>query len=123
MGRTWLMKSRTCWISLEMVDVPSTIWTSRGAVWKWRRRSCRELWRRLRELLSRKKTRCLEPLWSWARSDRKLTAVEGAVHTMHAEIDDMLQQAKSSEEKAKKAMVDPARLADELRAEQDHTNA
>merc|ERR1719315_345757 len=38
-----------------------------------------------------------------------------AVHTMHAEIDDMLQQAKNSEEKAKKAMVDAARLADELR--------
>merc|ERR1712037_872675 len=33
-----------------------------------------------------------------------------------------LQQAKNSEEKAKKAMVDAARLADELRAEQDHTN-
>jgi myosin heavy chain 6/7 len=46
---------------------------------------------------------------------------EGAVHTMHAEIDDMLHQAKNSEEKAKKAMVDAARLADELRAEQDHT--
>merc|ERR1711931_133229 len=40
----------------------------------------------------------------------------------HAEIDDMLQQAKNSEEKAKKAMVDAARLADELRAEQDHVN-
>merc|ERR1719512_264063 len=33
----------------------------------------------------------------------------------------MLSQAKSSEEKAKRAMVDAARLADELRAEQDHT--
>jgi len=48
--------------------------------------------------------------------------LEGAVHTMHAEIDDMLQQAKNSEEKSKKAMVDAARLADELRAEQDHVN-
>merc|ERR1712098_506772 len=56
---------------------------------------------------------------SRAASDKR--AVEGVVHTMHAEIDDMLQQAKSSEEKAKKAMVDAARLADELRAEQDHT--
>merc|ERR1712153_99553 len=36
-------------------------------------------------------------------------------------IDDSLAQAKSSEEKAKRAMVDAARLADELRAEQDHT--
>merc|ERR1712240_942683 len=39
-----------------------------------------------------------------AASDKR--AVESAVHTMHAEIDDMLQQAKNSEEKAKKAMVD-----------------
>merc|ERR1712177_112647 len=46
--------------------------------------------------------------------------VEGVLHTMQAEIDDMLHQAKNSEEKAKKAMVDAARLADELRAEQDH---
>jgi len=46
--------------------------------------------------------------------------LEGAVHTLQAEIDDMLHQAKNSEEKAKKAMVDAARLADELRAEQDH---
>merc|ERR1719435_684694 len=49
--------------------------------------------------------------------------IEGDVHTMHAEIDDMLHQAKNSEEKAKKAMVDAARLADELRAEQDHCNS
>ena len=47
---------------------------------------------------------------------------EGQVHTMHAEIDQMLLNAKNSEEKAKKAMVDASRLADELRAEQDHSN-
>merc|ERR1712109_26288 len=41
----------------------------------------------------------------------------------HAEIDDMLHQAKNSEEKAKKAMVDAARLADELRAEQEHSTS
>merc|ERR1712080_697227 len=57
---------------------------------------------------------------SKANCDKR--AIEGAVHTMHAEIDDVLQQAKNSEDKAKKAMVDAARLADELRAEQDHTN-
>merc|ERR1719431_1760805 len=50
-------------------------------------------------------------------------SLEGNVHTMQAEIDDMLHQAKGSEEKAKKAMVDAARLADELRAEQDHVGA
>ena len=43
------------------------------------------------------------------------------MHTMHAELDEVLEQAKNSEEKAKKAMMDGARLADELRAEQDHT--
>ena len=48
--------------------------------------------------------------------------LESTVHTMHAEIDDTLHQAKNSEEKAKKAMVDAARLADELRAEQDHVD-
>merc|ERR1711997_1398519 len=48
--------------------------------------------------------------------------IESAVHTMHAEIDDMMHQAKNCEEKAKKAMIDAARLADELRAEQDHTS-
>merc|ERR1711936_1233974 len=58
---------------------------------------------------------------SKASADKR--AVEGAVHTLHAEIDDMLRQAKNSEEKAKKAMVDAARLADELRAEQDHTGS
>merc|ERR1711981_1380895 len=58
---------------------------------------------------------------SKASSDKR--RLESAVHTMHAEIDDMLSQAKNSEEKAKRAMVDAARLADELRAEQDHSGA
>merc|ERR1739846_140665 len=49
--------------------------------------------------------------------------LEGAIHSMHAEIDDMLAQAKSYEEKAKKAMIDAARLADELRAEQEHSSS
>jgi chromosome segregation ATPase len=48
--------------------------------------------------------------------------IESLIHTMHAEIDDMLHQAKNSEEKAKKAMVDAARLADELRSEQEHSS-
>merc|ERR1712060_388846 len=51
---------------------------------------------------------------SRAAADKR--RVEGSVHTLQAEIDDMLHQAKGSEEKAKKAMVDAARLADELRA-------
>merc|ERR1712198_822690 len=49
--------------------------------------------------------------------------VESMIHTLQAEIDDMLGQAKNAEEKSKRAMVDAARLADELRAEQDHANA
>merc|ERR1712113_1299947 len=47
---------------------------------------------------------------SRAAADKR--RVEGALHTLQAEIDDMLHQAKNSEEKAKKAMVDAARLAD-----------
>merc|ERR1712042_20913 len=47
-------------------------------------------------------------------------SLEGQLHTIQAEIDSMLQAAKNAEEKSKKAMVDAARLADELRAEQDH---
>merc|ERR1712228_1122365 len=58
---------------------------------------------------------------SKASSDKR--RLEGAIHTMHAEIDDMLSQAKSSEEKAKRAMIDAARLADELRAEQEHSSS
>merc|ERR1711994_770745 len=58
-----------------------------------------------------------------SRAGAEKRRLEGAVHTLQAEIDDLLHQAKNSEEKAKKAMVDAARLADELRAEQDHTAA
>ncbi len=49
--------------------------------------------------------------------------VESMIHTLHAEIDDMLGQAKNAEEKAKRAMIDAARLSDELRAEQEHANS
>merc|ERR1719238_2349685 len=58
-----------------------------------------------------------------AKAGSEKRGLESQIHTMHAEIDDMLHQAKNSEEKAKKAMVDAARLADELRAEQEHTDA
>merc|ERR1711878_212371 len=49
--------------------------------------------------------------------------LESVIHTLQAEIDDALQQAKNSEDKSKRAMVDASRLADELRAEQDHVQA
>merc|ERR1711902_146740 len=61
----------------------------------------------------------MTPINSKASADKR--HVESAIHTLHAEIDDQLHQAKNSEEKAKKAMVDAARLADELRAEQEHS--
>ncbi|XP_069988200.1 myosin heavy chain, muscle [Penaeus vannamei] len=54
---------------------------------------------------------------SLAVAKRKL---EGELQTLHADLDEMLNEARHSEEKAKKAMVDAARLADELRAEQEH---
>merc|ERR1712203_645412 len=49
--------------------------------------------------------------------------LESSIHTLQAEVDGMLVAAKNAEEKAKKAMVDAARLADELRAEQDHVTS
>merc|ERR1712111_282226 len=48
--------------------------------------------------------------------------LEGSIHTIQAEIDGMLVAAKNGEDKAKKAMIDAARLADELRGEQEHSN-
>merc|ERR1712240_759139 len=57
---------------------------------------------------------------------RDMTAkrgLEGSIHTIQAEVDAMLGAAKNAEEKSKKAMVDAARLADELRAEQDHASS
>merc|ERR1719323_2989867 len=49
--------------------------------------------------------------------------MENDIHQMQADLDNLLGNSKAAEEKAKKAMVDAGRLADELRAEQDHTNA
>merc|ERR1712203_63360 len=57
---------------------------------------------------------------SLANAKRKL---ENDIHQMQADLDNMLASCKNSEEKAKKAMVDAGRLADELRSEQDHAAA
>merc|ERR1711992_313037 len=45
--------------------------------------------------------------------------MESEMQTLHGDLDEMASEANLSEEKAKKAMVDAARLADELRAEQE----
>merc|ERR1719285_1706765 len=57
---------------------------------------------------------------SLGNAKRKL---ENDIHQMQADLDNMLASCKNSEEKAKKAMVDAGRLADELRSEQDHVVA
>merc|ERR1712241_1115810 len=51
-----------------------------------------------------------------AGAKRKL---ESEMQTLHGDLDEMTGEAKLSDEKAKKSMVDAARLAEELRAEQD----
>merc|ERR1712083_624496 len=51
-----------------------------------------------------------------AGAKRKL---ESEMQTLHGDLDEMSSEAHLSEEKAKKAMVDAARLADELRMEQE----
>merc|ERR1711994_605071 len=51
-----------------------------------------------------------------AGAKRKL---ESEMETLHGDLDEMAGEAHLSDEKSKKAMVDAARLADELRNEQD----
>merc|ERR1712048_1374928 len=51
-----------------------------------------------------------------AGAKRKL---ESEIQTLHGDLDEMVGEAKISEAKAVKAMTDAARLAEELRAEQD----
>merc|ERR1712241_1383810 len=48
--------------------------------------------------------------------------LESNVHTIHAEIDDVLLQAKNADEATKRAIVDADRLANELKAEQVHSH-
>merc|ERR1712079_61145 len=48
--------------------------------------------------------------------------LESNVHTIHAEIDDTLLQAKNADEATKRAMVDAERLANELKLEQMHSH-
>merc|ERR1711923_540000 len=55
-----------------------------------------------------------------AGAKRKL---ESEMQTLHGDCDEMVSEAGLSEEKAKKAMVDAARLADELRNEQELAQA
>merc|ERR1711902_280485 len=51
-----------------------------------------------------------------AGAKRKL---ESEMQTLHGDLDEMANEALLSDEKAKKAMIDAARLADELRTEQE----
>merc|ERR1712179_602878 len=44
-------------------------------------------------------------------------------YTLHADLDEMLNEAKHSDEKMKKAIMDAARLSDELRTEHEHYTA
>merc|ERR1719412_905750 len=50
-------------------------------------------------------------------SKRKL---DSEMQTMQADLEEMLTESRIAEEKAKKAMIDAARIADELRAEQEN---
>merc|ERR1712029_10706 len=45
--------------------------------------------------------------------------LESEMSTLQADLDEMASEAALSEEKAQRAMIDAARLADELRAEQE----
>merc|ERR1712088_187019 len=49
--------------------------------------------------------------------------IENEMETLSADLDEMMSEANMSEEKAQRAMIDAARLADELRSEQDLAQA
>merc|ERR550517_1945788 len=57
---------------------------------------------------------------SCAMNKRKL---ESEMQTLHGDMDEMSSEARMADEKAKHAMVDAARLADELRNEQEIAQA
>merc|ERR1711936_162174 len=75
-GRTkiLLMKSRISLINWEMVAAPSMSWTNNAAVWKLRRRSSNLLLRKLKLLLSKKRTRFSGLNLSLVKLDRRLIA-------------------------------------------------
>ena len=58
---------------------------------------------------------------SKAMSDKR--ALESQIHSLHAELEDLMVQARNSEEKAKKGLMDASRLADELQTEQTHVSS
>merc|ERR1719374_232393 len=70
--RILLMKSRISLTSLEMVDAPSMTWTNSAEDLNRRRKSFRELLKRLRVLLSKRKTRSSELSLNLAKFARKL---------------------------------------------------
>merc|ERR1712214_202246 len=55
-----------------------------------------------------------------AAAKRKL---EAEMQTLHADLDEMSSEARLCEDKSSKAMIDAARLADELRSEQDQAQS
>jgi len=48
--------------------------------------------------------------------------LENEIHAIHTDLDDQSNELRSAEEAAKKAMADAARIAEELRHEQDHAS-
>jgi len=64
-----------------------------------------------------------ETLADYTNQNQALSAakrkLENEFSTLNADLDEMCNESKISEEKAARAMIDAARLADELRAEQD----
>ena len=55
---------------------------------------------------------------SFSGQKRKL---EADINAMQTDLDEMNSELRAAEERAKKAMADAARLADELRQEQEHS--
>merc|ERR1712238_182294 len=69
--------------------------------------------------LSKSTTSKSEMLKLDLKMNKGIRKLESEIQTLHGDLDEMVSEASLSEEKCKKAMVDAARLADELRNEQE----
>merc|ERR1719290_602282 len=63
------------------------------------------------------------PLWSTSPCSHKKRKLDSEMQTMHVDLEEMLGETNVVEQKAMKAMMDAARLADELRQEQESAQA
>jgi len=67
------MRSKIFWTRLVRVAATSMRSRRPGSAWRLRRMNCRLLWKRLRQLLNKRRTRCCAASWNCPRCARRST--------------------------------------------------